>query len=169
MKTLVTFLMCFVIVTSCTSTKSANANNKPDKRVLKGTWEVTEIRFVGEEGLYKAELFDLADSPCFKGSEWVFIPNNGTGKFTLKQANGCEPSSHRILWSFFESGDGTHDLQFKFVDNRNKPLSGNMAGYSLKLSNLSASTMETRVKTNYQGTPFDVVLSLEKISDEITL
>ena len=59
---------------------------KPSKKMLKGTWQVTNIRFVGHQGLYKADLFDVADSACFKGSEWVFIPNNGAGRFSLTGA-----------------------------------------------------------------------------------
>ena len=81
------YLFLAVLIVSCSASKSANSTAaKMNKRTLKGTWEVTDIRFVGEEGLYKANLFGLADSPCFKGSDWVFIPNNGTGKFTMEAA-----------------------------------------------------------------------------------
>ena len=57
---------------------------KSKKKLLRGTWEVTNIKFVGDKGLYKANLFEIADSPCFNGSQWIFIPNNGSGKFTVK-------------------------------------------------------------------------------------
>jgi len=154
---------------SCTSTKGVAGAAKPSKKDLKGTWQVTNIRFVGEAGLYKADLFDSADSACFKGSEWVFIPNNNTGKFTLSKSNNCDAISQRILWSFFDAGDGSYDFQFKFVDAKNKPLADKKSGYRLKISNLSTSTMETRVQTTNNGEAFDVVLTFEKTSENFTL
>ncbi|MEO1010505.1 MAG: hypothetical protein AAFX53_04315 [Bacteroidota bacterium] len=163
------FALLGLLIMSCSATQSGASANKPNKKTLKGTWEVTDIRFVGEDGLYKADLFDTADSPCFKGSQWVFIPNNATGKFTLSSANRCAGSTHRILWSFFDSGDGTHDFQFKFVDAKNKPLSASKSGYRMKIANLSPATMETRVKTSQGGNPFEVVLSMSKVSEDITL
>ncbi|MEM9143488.1 MAG: hypothetical protein AAGA86_10910, partial [Bacteroidota bacterium] len=131
------FALLGLLIMSCSASKSGTSASKPNKKMLKGTWEVNDIRFVGEEGLYKAELFDTADSPCFKGSQWVFIPNNATGKFTLSRANSCDGSTHRILWSLFDAGDGTQDFQFKFVDNKNKPLSASKSGYRSEISNLS--------------------------------
>ncbi len=164
------YLFLAALVMSCGSTQSgASSATKMNKKTLKGTWEISEIRFVGEEGLYKADLFGLADSPCFKGSDWVFIPNNGTGKFTIQPANRCQAGTHRILWSFNESGDGSTQFQFKYVDEKNKPLSGDRSGYRAKIDVLTTSNMVLRVKSNYQGTPFDVVLTMNKTSEDYTL
>lgn len=164
------YLLLAALVISCSASKSGSASaTKMNKRTLKGTWEVSDIRFVGEEGLYKADLFGLADSPCFKGSDWVFIPNNGTGKFTIKAANRCAAGSHRILWSFNETGDGMTQFQFKYVDEKNKPLSGDRSGYRANIDVLTTTNMVLRVKTNYQGTAFDVVLTMDKISEDYTL
>lgn len=169
MKNLFYFLLV-VLVVSCSSSKSGSATaTKMNKRTLKGTWEISDIRFVGEEGLYKADLFGLADSPCFKGSDWVFIPNNGTGKFTIEPANRCEAGTHRILWSFNEEGDGSTKFQFKYVDEKNKPISGDRSGYRANIDVLTASNMVLRVKSNYQGTPFDVVLTMNKTSEDYSL
>ena len=99
-----------MLLTACAATNSGNeGSTKPDKKLFKGTWQVTDIRFVGDEGLYKANLFDIADSACFKGSEWVFIPNNGAGRFSLSSsASQCSASSHRILWSIYQSEEGSY-------------------------------------------------------------
>ena len=168
MKQLISALLCVLII-SCSASKSATGSSKPNKRDLKGTWEVTNIRFVGEEGLYKANIFDTADSTCFKNSTWVFIPNNGTGKFTLNQTNNCDTMSQRILWSFFESGENSTYFQFKFVDEKNKPLGEKKSGYRMQINNLSSSVMEAKVETTDQGKDFDVVLSFQKVSNEINL
>ncbi len=167
MRTFFSSLLCIMLF-SCSASKSVATATKPSKKTLKGTWEVTNIRFIGEEGIYKAQLFDIADSPCFKGSQWVFIPNNGTGKFTVNNSSNCSETTQRILWSFFESGEDTQ-LQFKLVDSKNKPLSATKSGYRMKIVDLSAATMETRIQTSQDGNPFEVVLSFQKSSEEINL
>ena len=169
MKNLFYFLLAALVISCSASKSSSSTSAKMSKRTLKGTWEVSDIRFVGEEGLYKANLFGLADSPCFKGSDWVFIPNNGTGKITLEGANRCEAGSHRILWSFNETAGGNTQFQFKYVDERNKPLSSTRTGYRADIEALTESNMTLRVRTNYEGTAFDVVLTMNKISEDYTL
>ncbi|MGB5237233.1 MAG: hypothetical protein WBM43_00645 [Flavobacteriaceae bacterium] len=169
MKNLI-YMTMVALMLSCSASKSGgDTTAKMNKRTLKGTWEVTDIRFVGEEGLYKANLFGLADSPCFKGSDWVFIPNNGTGKFTIEAANRCEAGTHRILWSFNETGYGSTQFQFKYVDEKNKPFSGDKSGYRAKIDTLTPSNMVLRVKSNYQGSSFDVILTMDKTSEDYTL
>jgi hypothetical protein len=168
MKQLISILLC-VVIFSCSASKSTTGVSKPNKRDLKGTWEVTNIKFVGEEGLYKAYIFDTADSACFKNSEWVFIPNNGTGKFTLNQTNNCEAMSQRILWSFFEHGEDSTYFQFKLVDEKNKPLGAKKSGYRMHINNLSSSEMEAKIETTHQDKDFDVVFTFQKISDDINL
>ena len=164
------YLFLALLAVSCSGSKSGTTTaTKMNKKTLKGTWEITDIRFVGEEGLYKADLFGLADSPCFKASEWVFIPNNGTGKFTIQPATRCDAGTHRILWSFNETADGSTQFQFKYVDDRNKPLSGDKSGYRANIDTLTPGNMVLRVKSNYQGTPFDIVLTMEKTSEDYTL
>ena len=165
----VLFIARAFLVFSCSSTKSGSTSTKPSKKLLKGTWEVTNIRFVGDKGLYKANLFDIADSACFKGSEWVFIPNNGSGKFTVNSSAHCETSTNRIHWSFFDSGDGTYQFQFKFVDEKNKPLDAANRGYRSKIDELNENTMIMRVATTYDGNPFDVVMTYTKVSDNFAL
>lgn len=167
------YIILALLVMSCSSTKSSSGGEvaaKPNKKLLKGTWQVTNIRFVGDKGLYKADLFDLADSPCFKGSEWVFIPNNGSGKFTISSsASQCTPSVSRIHWSFYDSGDGVYQFQMKYVDEKNKPLDAANRGYRSNIDDLNDSTMIMRVATTYEGNPFDVVMTFAKVSDDITL
>lgn len=167
----ITYLILTLLFISCGSTSSNSTSSAPkySKKTLKGTWEVTNIRFVGEKGLYKANLFDLADSPCFKGSNWVFIPNNGSGKFDINPSAHCESTSNRIHWSFFEPGDGSYQFQFKYVNEKNKPIDSANRGYRSKISNLTENSMEMRVSTTYEGNPFDVVMTFTKVSEDFAL
>ncbi len=171
MKKILLFSFLTLLLVSCGSTGSTKSESaaKPSKKTLKGTWEVTNIRFVGEEGLYKALMFDMADSPCFKGSEWVFIPNNGSGKYSIKEGPHCEPVTTRIHWSFFEPGDGTYQFQFKYVDDKNKPIDSANRGYRSNIDKLEADTMDMRVQVTYDGKPFDVVMTFSKKSEDFTL
>lgn len=164
------YLVLAMLIVSCSATTTATSQSAAmKKKTLKGTWSLTDIRFVGEEGLYKADLFGIADSPCFKGGEWMFIPNNGTGRFSINGSERCQEGTHRILWSFYESGDGSTELQFKLVDSKNKPLSGDKSGYRMTVESLSESNAVFRVKVDYDGKPFDVVLTLDKVSKEVKL
>ena len=170
MRKIVYIALAFLMFTSCSSSKTDSSGaEKPSKKMLKGTWEVTNIKFIGDKGLYKAFLFDLADSACFNGSEWVFIPNNGSGRFNINSSSNCEASSNRIHWSFYEPGDGTYQFQFKFVDEKNKPIDAANRGYRAKIDHLDANSMTLRINTTYEGNPFDVLLSFNKVSDEINL
>ena len=168
MKQLYILIGSIFFLISCSSTQSTSTA-KPSKKTLKGTWEIVNIAFVGEEGLYKANLFDMADSACFKGSKWVFIPNNGSGKYSLEGTSNCEEVATRIHWSIYEPGDGTYQFQFKYVDEKNKPIDSANRGYRCKIDTLEESTMIMRVASTYDGKPFDVVLSFNKVSEDFSL
>ena len=168
MKKLLLLSFILVFLSSCSSTQSSS-EAKPSKKTLKGTWKITNIRFVGEEGLYKANLFDMADSACFKNSEWVFIPNNGSGKYTINESAHCEPVATRIHWSFYEPGDGSYQFQFKYVDEKNKPIDAANRGYRSNIDSLEENTMTMRVVTTQEGKEFDVVLTFAKISEDYAI
>lgn len=162
-----TSILLIVVLFGCGTAK--NGSEIPSKRTLKGTWEVTDINFIGAEGIYKAFLFDAADSACFKGSEWVFIPNNASGKFTTNVSNStCSALSHRIIWSFFESGENK-SFQFKYADERNRPQSKDKTGYRATINELSDSAMTITVPSTSEGKPFNVVMKFIKKSDNIKL
>ena len=166
------YLGLVMFVLSCSAAKTGSGGEttpKNSKKLLKGTWTVSDIRFVGEAGLYKADLFDIADSPCFKGGEWLFIPNNGTGRFSVNGTERCAEGTYRILWSFNDHKDGTGEILFKFVDEKNKPLSGSNTGYSIAVESVTETNAELRVKTEYDGQPFEVVMTLDKTSNEVRL
>lgn len=166
MKKIVSILIVFFLF-SCGASKSGS--ELPGKRTLKGTWEITDIKFIGAEGIYKAFLFDAADSACFKGSEWVFIPNNASGSFTTNVSNStCSMVNYRIIWSFFES-DNIKSFQFKYADERNRPQSKDKTGYRATINSLSESNMTITVPSMYEGKAFNVVMQFTKKSDNLNL
>lgn len=166
MKKISSILIVFCLF-SCGASKSGS--ELPGKRALKGTWEVTNISFIGAEGIYKAFLFDAADSACFKGSEWVFIPNNASGRFTTNGSNSsCSIVNYRIIWSFFES-DNVKSFQFKYADERNRPQSKDKSGYRATINELSKTNMTITVPSTFEGKSFNVVMKFNKKSDNLNL
>ncbi|WP_084647808.1 lipocalin family protein [Gelidibacter mesophilus] len=162
------YFVLTLLIMSCSGAKSTSGI--PGKKTLKGTWQVNNIKFEGDKGLYKANMFDFADSACFKNSEWVFIPNNGSGKFTTT-ANGsqCEVQSNRIHWSYFDGGNGKTQFQFYLTDAKGKRIDAAKSGYRADIDALNENTMVMRVNTTYEGNPFDVVMTFNKVSDNVTL
>ncbi len=167
----ITYLVFALFLVGCAgSGGGSDGPAKPSKKMFKGSWEVSDIRFVGDAGLYKANLFEIADSSCFKGSDWVFIPNNGKGKVSLDVSSSlCSPSTQYIHWSLYEPGDGSSQFQFKHADAKGNPLDASGRGYRANIDQLNASTMVMRVASTYQGNAFDVLLTLNKVSDDITM
>ncbi len=165
MKNFIYATLAFLLI-SCSITKP---ETKQSKKTLKGTWEVVNIRFVSDKGMNKASLFDLVDVNCFKGSEWVFIPENGRGKFTILNSGQCENSINRIHWSLHEPGDGTFQFQFKYVDTKNNPINNENRGYRSKIEQFDTNSMIMRIATTFEGNSFEIAMTFNKTSEEINL
>jgi hypothetical protein len=160
-------LFALLILGSCGSSKSVTG--EPKEKTLKGEWQITSVKFQGEQGTYKAKMFGFDDTSCFKNSIWMFIPNNNTGKFTTSNNSSfCESQTARIIWSFVQSDSGKL-LQFKYVNQKNKNIDAMNRGYQLKINNLEASSMSASVGVVVNGSPFNVNLIFNKISDNVNL
>lgn len=166
MKKLLLILFFPLLLVSCSSTKSTS-DAGPSKKSLKGTWEVVSVGVIG--GAQTPELFDMASANCFKDSKWVFVPNNGSGKYSINAKDNCEPVATRIHWSFYEPGDGTYQFQFKYVDEFNKPIDSSNRGYSAKLKHGNATEINMRVTIEQNGESVEVLLDFRKVSDELTI
>lgn len=155
------------VLFSCGSSKTAT--QAPKEKTLKGEWEITSVKFQGEQGTYKAKMFDFDDTTCFKNSVWMFIPNNNTGKFTTSANNSiCQSQTARIIWSFVDGATGKR-LQFKYVDDKNKPIDAMNRGYQLNINDLTADAMSASVDVMVNGSPFKVNLTFNKISENVNL
>ncbi|MDC3388002.1 lipocalin family protein [Flavobacteriaceae bacterium] len=166
MKKILLLFTAFLLF-SCGTRKTSNGI--PGKKTLKGTWTVSNIDFYGNEGTYKAFMFDYADSACFKNSDWMFIPNNGSGKFTTAASNSsCEVSTSRIHWTYFDTESNRY-IQMKFVDNKNRRTDAANRGYRIKIKSLTETTMVTEVDVTSNGNPFTVAMTFNKTSDNVKL
>lgn len=157
MKNYIFVILAFLLL-SCSLTQSSES--KLTKETLKGSWEIINVKSVGNNGVAVDDLFDIANSSCFKGSEWVFVPSNGSGKFTILNSSQCETSNNKIQWSLHEPGDGTFQFLFKYVDSTKK-------GYGSKIDQLNAKSMIMQVSSTFEGKPVSIVMTFNKISEEI--
>jgi hypothetical protein len=114
-------------------------------------------------------MFDYADSACFKNSDWMFIPNNGSGKFTTAASNSnCEVSTSRIHWTYFDTESNRY-IQMKFVDNKNRRTDAANRGYRIKIKSLTETTMVTEEDVTSNGKPLTVAMTFNKTSDNVKL
>lgn len=149
--------LAFGMLTSCSVSKSA----AKDRNVLNGYWTLSNVSYTGAQGTFKSELFNDASDSCFKGSSWFFRKNNSTGSYMLANSSDCSRAERFIRWSIVE-GKGTPDqLQFKFIDDRYKDISGGV-GYKLDIASLSESQMRLESRVMVDGTPVTVVYEFIK-------
>ena len=97
---------------SCSITKSV----RDQRNLISGTWTLDDISFEGNQGTFKAVLFNDADAICFEGSNWFFRDNNSTGRYTIKTGSLCSGGDRFIRWSVVERAENySGQLQFKFM------------------------------------------------------
>lgn len=123
---------------------------------MKGTWQITSVDY--DKG-YKVKPFNEgADAQCFVGSQWVLIPNNYTGSYTINGGSGCPSVIQPIK---FEVVNG-NEFKFKKITDGTKAKE-NVTGYSLTLADQSADhfTLQQNVPAN--GEIVKVLYNFQKI------
>ena len=129
-------------------------NNLSDN--MKGAWRIASVSFPGSDYI-KINSFFIADSQCFVGSQWNFIPNNNKGDMQLNKSS-CASFSSPITWYLNKDG--------KFVmkiinENKAKKVT---EGFVLTLANQTAVSFQLIDKANVGGKMVDVVYQFEKLN-----
>jgi len=123
---------------------------------LKGNWTLTEVSNIGGD-FVKITSFDIADSKCFKNSQWKFVSNNNSGTVNLTGGGACPMYEGNFKWFITPSGE----FEFKFVDQGEKAKNVT-TGYKMKVKNQSASSFDL-VNTFYVGGQgYDVTYHFQK-------
>ncbi len=144
---------------SCSITKSV----RDQRNLISGTWMLDNVSFEGNQGTFKAVLFNDADAICFEGSNWFFRDNNSTGRYTIKNGSLCSGGDRFIRWSVVERAENySGQLQFKFIDEKLKDISGGV-GYSLNIAQLTAQQMTLKSNVSVDGESVTVVYEFSKI------
>lgn len=157
-KTLIGILLCGLFLYSCSISKAV----RDQRNTISGTWNLDNIAYENASGSFKAVLFNDADAVCFEGSEWYFRDNNSTGRYTLTDGSLCSGGDRYIRWSVVEQPQSySNQLQFKFIDDRRKDVSGGL-GYRLNIVSLSSQSMTLKSNTVVDGETVTVVYEFTK-------
>jgi hypothetical protein len=153
------FLVVFSagLITSCSVSKSA----RQDRNVLSGNWILNNVSYQGGQGKFQSVLFNDSDATCFEGSTWYFRNNNSTGSYTLGGGSNCDAAERFIRWSIVERPGMSSQLQFKFIDEKYKDISGGL-GYRLDIQQLTDQQLRLTSKVSVEGQPMTVVYEFTK-------
>ncbi len=161
-KTFYLLLAVTFLLSSCSGTKAV----RDQRNMLSGTWTLDNIAYENNEGALKAVLFGDADAICFEGSTWYFRDNNSTGRYTIEQGSLCSGGDRYIRWSVVEpSANYSSQLQFKFIDEKRKDVSGG-TGYRLNIASLTEQEMTLKSNVSVDGKPVMVVYEFTKNQDQ---
>lgn len=145
------------ILASCSVSKSARVQ----RNLLSGTWVLNDVSYENNNGSFKSLIFDDAKDICFEGSEWFFRDNNSTGRYTIANGSLCQGGDRFIRWSIVEPADRLSQLQFKFIDEKRKDVSGGR-GYRLNIANLNEQSMILKSNVSVDGQPVTIVYEYTK-------
>lgn len=147
-----------IMLSSCSISKDARSK----RNLLSGTWALNDVSFENNTGNFKAVLFNDVEDICLEGSEWFFRDNNSTGRYTIVPSTLCNGGDRYIRWSVVERAENyTSQLQFKFIDERNKDISGGL-GYRLNIETLTENMMVLKSNVQVDGQPVTVVYNFTK-------
>lgn len=147
-----------LIVSSCSVSKDARGK----RNTLSGSWTLNNVSFENNMGNFKAVLFNDVEDICLEGSDWFFRDNNSTGRYTIAPSTLCNAGDRFIRWSVVErEGLGNSQLQFKFIDEKLKDISGGV-GYRLNIVNLTEQAMTLKSNVSVDGENVTVVYDFTK-------
>lgn len=156
MKKLVVLLVLTLVFFSCKTSSVTNTQlNKNAQIQIKGTWRLNSVTFPRANAI-TITSFDIADSKCFAGSVWNFIPNNNKGSMSLNAAN-CPAYSSAISW--FINKNGEFVLKFLNAASRSEKV---RQGFVLQIRNQTATSFQLVETVVFEGQILNVVYEFYK-------
>lgn len=147
-----------ILLASCSVSKSA----RTQRNLFSGTWSLDNISYENNSGNFKSVIFNDAEDICFEGSDWFFRDNNSTGRYTIAQSTLCNGGDRFFRWSVVEpSQNYSSQLQFKFIDENGKDISGGY-GYRLNIVSLTEQAMTLKSNVSVDGQPVTIVYEFSK-------
>jgi len=145
--------LCGILfLASCGTTKST----RTQRNLFSGTWSLDNIDYENTTGALSSVIFGDAKDICFEGSDWFFRDNNSTGRYSIKSGSLCQGGDRFFRWSVVEPADRLSQLQFKFIDEKRKDISGGQ-GYRLDIANLNEQNMVLKSRVTVDGEPVTIV------------
>ncbi|HWS00151.1 MAG TPA: lipocalin family protein [Prolixibacteraceae bacterium] len=159
-KSLLVFTIAVLLVSCKTKSAVETTTSKTDGKVqseLKGNWKITGVTYPGS-GYIKVNSFQIADSKCFVGSSWQFVPNNNKGTMSLNHAD-CPAFTSSIVWSINKEGVFT----LKFIESGVKSKSVNQ-GFMMKIANQTPASFQLIDQINVGGQSKEITYQFEKVN-----
>ena len=152
----VIFFLFTAVLISCGTSKTVRGS----KKVIKGDWLLNSITY-SQAGTYNVTLLNDVSKACFEGSNWQFVPNNNTGKYTINDSS-CSIGERYFVFTIQEVNPetGLYDFLLKPTDVKHK--SDTNQGFRLKLSALSDTNMQWQQATNVAGSSFTINMNFIK-------
>lgn len=149
MKKLLFLCMCVIGMASCGSLDTKSQGG------LKGNWTISSVSYPNSEYI-KVNSFDVADSKCFEGSSWKFVPNNNTGEMSIAKA-GCPSFTSPIVWTVTKEG------AFTLKITEGEKAKRVTQGYFLQVRNQTESSFQLVDNVSVGGKNVEVVYQFQKI------
>lgn len=159
-KILWSFVFCLILFACKSSAPVSGPAPKLDRTAqsgIKGNWKITNVTYPGS-AYFKVNSFQIADSKCFIGSIWSFIPNNNKGTMSLALSD-CPSFSSPVVWSIDNEGM----FRLKIVDPGVKAKTVTQ-GYLLKVSNQTGNSFQLIDTINVEGQKKEITYQFEKIN-----
>lgn len=142
----ITYSFLLVISLACTTTKVIHNTGKES---LIGSWKLTNIN-QGTMVNADATLFEFS-AVCLKESVWNFNTDKSSGTIKITDT-ACEGEHKEIHWLLFEPGDGSKQLQFKYVTSDGDSVSNSSKGFQTLIETLTGDMMVMRTTTDKSAT-----------------
>lgn len=159
-KILLIFVLAVVFL-GCKSTAptagSAPKLDRSSQSGIKGNWQITTVSYPGSD-YFKVNSFQIADSKCFIGSTWNFIPNNNKGTMALNQS-GCPAFSSPIVWSIDKQG--IFGLKIVTPGVKAKTV---IQGYQLRVANQTSGSFQLIDMIDVAGQKKEIMYQFEKVN-----
>jgi hypothetical protein len=159
MKKIFLLIMIASLALACGTPKTVIQSRK----VIKGYWSLDNVTY-SETGKFNTKLFNDASKECFEGSSWRFIPNNNTGIYTINGGN-CPLGERNFIFDIQEMNSETGLYDFLLKPTNEKHKSENNAGFRLRLSQLTDTSMQWEQTVSLDGKPFTIFMNFSKLSE----
>ena len=160
-KCLLILSLMVVLFAYKSSAKTFKLSSKSDRTIqsgIKGNWQITQVSYPASDYIM-VNSFQIADSKCFVGSTWNFIPDNNKGSLRLKQSVKCSSFSSPIVWSIDKNGK--FGLEIIEVEVKSKKV---MLGYLLNITNKTDTSFQLVDINNVGGQDKEITYQFEKMN-----
>ncbi|MBF6607155.1 MAG: lipocalin family protein [Flavobacterium sp.] len=147
-----------ILLIGCKSNSAtATKIDRSSQNDLKGDWILNTVTYPGSDYI-QVNSFQLADSKCFQGSTWSFVPNNNKGHMSINNAD-CTSFSSPITW--FINDNGKFVLKILNADEKARKVRD---GYVLDIANQSPTSFQLVDQVDVGGNTTNVIYQFQKVN-----